>query len=133
VRRGWRRAASAPRLSLRRVRKGVDLKALSFSVLAGVIIWLLPAPVGVSLKAWHLLAHFVATIVGIITSVRATAWERRRLEPNPTRWPEAGRRPPPAAARGASPAFPRARGLAARAGAAAKPPVHPHPGLATQG
>ena len=58
------------------MRKGVDLKALSFSVLAGVIIWLLPAPVGVSLKAWHLLAHFVATIVGIITSVRATAWER---------------------------------------------------------
>jgi hypothetical protein len=47
------------------------MKGLAYSVLAGVVIWLLPAPVGVTLKAWHLLAHFVATIVGIITSVRA--------------------------------------------------------------
>ncbi len=53
--------------------RGADMKALSYSVLAGVVIWLLPAPVGVTLKAWHLLAHFVATIVGIITSVRAAA------------------------------------------------------------
>jgi hypothetical protein len=60
----------------RRLRKGVDLKALLYSVLAGVVIWLIPAPVGVSIKAWHLLAHFVATIVGIITSVRVAPPKR---------------------------------------------------------
>jgi len=32
----------------------------------GVIIWLIPPPGGVEPKAWHLLAIFVATIVGII-------------------------------------------------------------------
>ena len=68
-------AASAPAKAAPR---GADLKALAYSVLAGVIIWLLPAPVGVTPKAWHLLAHFVATIVGIITSVRARAPSRGR-------------------------------------------------------
>jgi hypothetical protein len=68
-------AASAPAKAAPR---GADLKALAYSVLAGVIIWLLPAPVGVTPKAWHLLAHFVATIVGIITSVRARAPRGRR-------------------------------------------------------
>ena len=38
-------------------------------MLAGLIIWLIPAPVGVTAKAWHLLAVFVGTIVGIITNV----------------------------------------------------------------
>ena len=33
----------------------------------GVIIWLMPPPEGVTQEAWHLLAIFVATIVGIIT------------------------------------------------------------------
>jgi DASS family divalent anion:Na+ symporter len=33
----------------------------------GVIIWFMPPPEGVTLEAWHLLAIFVATIVGIIT------------------------------------------------------------------
>jgi DASS family divalent anion:Na+ symporter len=32
----------------------------------GAIIWFLPAPAGVEQNAWHLLAIFVATIVGII-------------------------------------------------------------------
>ena len=32
----------------------------------GVIIWLIPPPSGVEPRAWHLLAIFVATIVGII-------------------------------------------------------------------
>ena len=32
-------------------------------MLAGLIIWLIPAPVGVTAKAWHLLAVFVGTIV----------------------------------------------------------------------
>eukprot|EP00740_Mantoniella_antarctica_P009280 CAMPEP_0181366182 /NCGR_PEP_ID=MMETSP1106-20121128/10536_1 /TAXON_ID=81844 /ORGANISM="Mantoniella antarctica, Strain SL-175" /LENGTH=567 /DNA_ID=CAMNT_0023481451 /DNA_START=107 /DNA_END=1810 /DNA_ORIENTATION=- len=48
--------------------KGAKLKPLGFSVLAGLIIWLIPAPVGVTAQAWHLLAVFVGTIVGIITN-----------------------------------------------------------------
>ena len=35
-------------------------------LLVGIIIWLIPAPAGVEPRAWHLLAIFVATIVGII-------------------------------------------------------------------
>lgn len=35
--------------------------------MAGIFIWLLPPPAGVTVQAWHLLAIFVATIVGIIT------------------------------------------------------------------
>lgn len=49
--------------------KGAKLKPLGFSVLAGLIIWLCPVPAGVTTKAWHLLAIFVGTIVGIITNV----------------------------------------------------------------
>ena len=62
-------AAAAPR--------GADMKALAYSVLAGVVIWFLPAPAGVTPQAWHALAHFVGTIVGIITSVRQRARTRR--------------------------------------------------------
>ena len=36
-------------------------------VLLAVILWLIPPPSGVQPRAWHLLAIFVATIVGIIT------------------------------------------------------------------
>jgi hypothetical protein len=35
-----------------------------------VVIWLIPAPDGVNPKAWHLLAIFVATIVGFMTKCR---------------------------------------------------------------
>ena len=35
-------------------------------ILVGVIIWFLPVPAGVKPEAWHLLAIFVATIVGLI-------------------------------------------------------------------
>ena len=35
--------------------------------LLAVIIWLIPPPSGVQPRAWHMLAIFVATIVGIIT------------------------------------------------------------------
>jgi len=34
--------------------------------MVAIIIWLIPAPEGVDLKAWHLLAIFVATIAGLI-------------------------------------------------------------------
>ncbi|MGE3953826.1 MAG: DASS family sodium-coupled anion symporter [Parachlamydiales bacterium] len=37
---------------------------LCFSL--GALLWFLPAPVGVSLEGWHLLALFLATIAGII-------------------------------------------------------------------
>jgi divalent anion:Na+ symporter, DASS family len=36
-------------------------------VLLAVVLWLIPPPSGVQPRAWHLLAIFVATIVGIIT------------------------------------------------------------------
>ncbi len=43
-------------------------KALMFAlpVLVGLVIWFIPAPDGVEVQAWHLLAIFIATIVGII-------------------------------------------------------------------
>lgn len=39
---------------------------LSIVLLAGIVIWLIPSPAGVQPRAWHLLAIFVATIIGII-------------------------------------------------------------------
>ena len=48
--------------------KGAKLKPLGYSVLSGLLLWLIPAPAGVTTQAWHLLAVFVATIVGIITN-----------------------------------------------------------------
>jgi DASS family divalent anion:Na+ symporter len=36
-------------------------------VLVGIVLWLTPPPAGVDIKAWHLLAIFVATIVGLVT------------------------------------------------------------------
>ena len=101
--------------------KGADMKALSYSVLAGVVIWLLPAPVGVTLKAWHLLAHFVATSVGIITSVRPPT--RRHETPVGGATPTGSDRRPwrPRRARAAKCAAARARQrvFAARCAAAA--------------
>ena len=41
--------------------------ALFLTIVSGIIIWLLPTPTGVEEKAWHLLAVFIATIVGFIT------------------------------------------------------------------
>ena len=46
---------------------GANMKTLGISVALGVIMWFLPAPEGVTTQAWHLLAIFVSTIVGIIT------------------------------------------------------------------
>src|SRR5688572_30059644 len=36
------------------------------TVLVGLAIWVFPIPEGVEPRAWHLLAIFVATIVGLI-------------------------------------------------------------------
>ena len=47
--------------------KEVNYKSLVATVLLGLIIWVIPPPEGVALNAWHLLAIFLATIMGIIT------------------------------------------------------------------
>ncbi|KAK9803679.1 hypothetical protein WJX72_011415 [[Myrmecia] bisecta] len=44
------------------------MKNLAISVGVGVLVWFLPSPAGVSAQAWHLLAIFLSTIVGIITT-----------------------------------------------------------------
>lgn len=46
---------------------GVQFGPLVLSLLVGAAIWFTPAPEGVAIEAWHLLAIFVATIVGLIT------------------------------------------------------------------
>jgi divalent anion:Na+ symporter, DASS family len=35
-------------------------------IVVGLVIWFIPPPAGVEIQAWHLLAIFVATIIGII-------------------------------------------------------------------
>ena len=39
---------------------------LAITLCVGLLLWWIPPPEGVTLRAWHLLAIFVATIVGII-------------------------------------------------------------------
>ena len=46
---------------------GADMKNLGISVGLAAAIWIIPPPAGVTLPAWHLLAIFLGTIVGIIT------------------------------------------------------------------
>ena len=45
---------------------GVRVARLVAVILVGVVLWLVPVPSGVQPRAWHLLAVFVATMVGII-------------------------------------------------------------------
>jgi di/tricarboxylate transporter len=47
---------------------GANMRDLAISIGIGTLLWFAPAPAGVSAKAWHLLAVFVGTIVGIITT-----------------------------------------------------------------
>ncbi|MEW5300314.1 MAG: hypothetical protein WDW38_008251 [Sanguina aurantia] len=47
---------------------GANMKDLSIAVGIACIMWVIPPPVGVSMKAWQLLSVFVGTIVGIITT-----------------------------------------------------------------
>lgn len=42
------------------------LTPLLVTLIVGIVIWFSPLPAGVDIKAWHLLAIFVATVVGII-------------------------------------------------------------------
>jgi DASS family divalent anion:Na+ symporter len=46
--------------------KEIQLIPLLTTVAIGLIIWFIPAPAGVKPEAWHLLAIFLATIIGII-------------------------------------------------------------------
>jgi DASS family divalent anion:Na+ symporter len=46
--------------------KEINLKSLIITLVVGLVIWFIPVPAGVQTNAWHLLAIFVATIVGII-------------------------------------------------------------------
>ena len=46
--------------------KGVNLRRLLLTGLVGIAIWFVPVPEGVTVEAWHLLAIFVATIVGLV-------------------------------------------------------------------
>ncbi|MET3977455.1 DASS family divalent anion:Na+ symporter [Mucilaginibacter sp. UYP25] len=46
--------------------KEINLKSFAITLVVGLVIWFIPAPEGVKSNAWHLLAIFVATIVGII-------------------------------------------------------------------
>lgn len=41
---------------------------LSIAIGIATLMWVIPPPVGVSMKAWQLLSVFVGTIVGIITT-----------------------------------------------------------------
>ncbi|MBD1362711.1 anion permease [Mucilaginibacter sp. ZT4R22] len=46
--------------------KEINLKSFAITLVVGLIIWFIQVPEGVKPNAWHLLAIFVATIVGII-------------------------------------------------------------------
>lgn len=61
-------AASAPAPAAPAFKWGANMRDLAICVGVAVALWFAPAPAGVSLQAWHLLAVFVGTIVGIITT-----------------------------------------------------------------
>lgn len=46
--------------------RGAQPRGLLIAVACGLIVWVLPMPEGIEPHAWHLLAIFVATVVGII-------------------------------------------------------------------
>ena len=46
--------------------KEVKIPQTFITLAVGIAIWLIPAPDGVKIEAWHLFAIFVSTILGII-------------------------------------------------------------------
>lgn len=46
------------------LKPNVNIHKLLIAIIVGLIIWFIPAPEGVPIKGWHLLAVFVAVIVG---------------------------------------------------------------------
>ncbi len=61
-------ASAAPAAAPAPFKWGANMKDLGISIAIAVVMWFMPAPAGVTLKAWHLLSVFVGTIVGIITT-----------------------------------------------------------------
>ena len=57
---------SAPAASAALPKKEIQLIPLLITIAIGLIIWFIPVPQGVKPDAWHLLAIFLATIIGII-------------------------------------------------------------------
>lgn len=47
---------------------GAHLSSSLIVLCVGLIIWFLPAPLGLEVKTWHLFAIFVATVVGLIAT-----------------------------------------------------------------
>ena len=47
-------------------RQGAEPRRFLITIAAGAAIWVLPVPQGLEPRAWHLLAIFVATVVGIV-------------------------------------------------------------------
>jgi divalent anion:Na+ symporter, DASS family len=47
--------------------KEINYRSLIATILFGLTMWFIPAPEGVKTEAWHLLAIFLATILGIVT------------------------------------------------------------------
>ena len=60
-------AASAPSTEPSGFKWGADMKTLGIAVGLALAVWFIPPPSGVTAEAWHLLAIFLGTIVGIIT------------------------------------------------------------------
>lgn len=61
-------AAAAPAPAQPAFKWGANMKDLAICFGIGLALWFCPAPAGVSIKAWHLVSIFIATIVGIITT-----------------------------------------------------------------
>ena len=60
-------AAPAPVPEQKSFKWGADMKNLGIAVGIATALWYIPPPSGVTVQAWHLLAVFIGTIVGIIT------------------------------------------------------------------
>ena len=61
-------AAATPPPADQGIKWGADLKKLATCLAIGTALWFVPPPAGVAQNAWHLLAIFVGTIAGIITT-----------------------------------------------------------------
>lgn len=48
------------------IRQNWNLFTLFLTIMVGAILWFIPAPDGLSVKAWHVFAIFVSSILGII-------------------------------------------------------------------
>ena len=59
-------SAKVPHTAESSLKDHAKLLPLLITIAVGLIIWFIPPPEGVEIAAWHLLAIFVATIVGII-------------------------------------------------------------------